>query len=153
ETSTLEFREIHESDPGKIACWMAYARTLLELVPRGLGASHVREFLRPHFEIDAPTAERHFRWFVEILPDMGWLVDVDDTFGIIMEQLGCGLSHLEKIEIDHDAWNAEAALRNLISGESKSWEAFAKLRGVCKSDYWRSKLEADEGSEALYTEL
>jgi hypothetical protein len=147
------FYEVDRGKPDKFRRWKLLAGTLLEAVPRGLGPTHIRDLLHHDLPLKDEEARRIFEWFTDILPDMGWLVDVDDTFEIVREKLGCELGELREIVLDHDVETAEAALRNLISGQTESKVAFAKLRHICKSPYWRQRLAVDKGDEALFKDF
>jgi hypothetical protein len=155
ELARFRFEEIDEQDPGKLEYWKKLARALLDVVPRGLGAAHARELLSRDYgiEVDPGEAERYWNQIVFILPDLGWVVDEDQTFAIVRRKFGCEAAELADELVGETAESSMAALRNLISGRTRSPAAFAKLRAICREPHWQEQLATGEGSYELNKDL
>jgi hypothetical protein len=153
EMSFDRFYDENQDDPAKFGRWKRLTRALLDLVPRGLGPTHVSDHLGRDFGSGAEEVERFVYQFVGILSDMAWPVEVDETFEIVKAKLGCTQENLQRIMLAHDDTTAAAALRNLISGRTESSAAFARMRAFCRNGYWSQKLAAGTGSSDLYNEL
>ena len=147
-----EFDRLEEEDPAGFERWMRVTRTLLDAVPRGMAALHVREILRRDADIDITPAdvERYTRGLVDVvLPDLGWFLE-DETLPILARWLGCKLEDLGGLIVAESPGTTAAALRNLIAGRTKNPGAFAELRAVCTHERNREQLMAGEGSLELY---
>jgi hypothetical protein len=134
------------------ATWTAIAQALLMALSRGLGATHVRALLAldPGITISAADAERYTRIFIDtVLPELGLMTE-DRTFEKVAGKLMCSPEGLGALKLGPDPRTAPAALRNLLSGETKNPRAFTALRDLCSNDDLVPLLEAGEGSPELY---
>jgi hypothetical protein len=147
-----EFDRLEEEDPAGFERWMQVTRTLLDAVPRGMAALHVREILRRDADIDITLAEaeQYTLSLVDVvLPELGWLLD-DETLPILARWLGCKVEALGGLIVAESLETMAAALRNLIAGRTKNSGAFAKMRAVCTDQRNREQLMAGEGSLELF---
>ncbi len=146
------FYEIDAQDPGRFAHWKDLGIVLLDAVHRGLAAPHIREILSRDFgrDISLAHAERCYWHLVdEALVDLVWFVK-DETLEILRAKLDCDPADIAGIMLEGTPENAAAALRNLITGRSRSPQAFARLREICRTPHFRAMMTADEGSPELF---
>jgi len=149
------FDEMDAQEPGRFAHWKDLGAVLLDAVHRGLAAPHVREILARDFgrDISLADAVRYCRLLEEdVLLDLTWFVK-DETLEILRAKLDCDRVDVEGLMLEGTPENAAAALRNLIAGRSKSPQAFARLRGICRNPHFRAMMAADEGSPELFDAL
>jgi hypothetical protein len=147
-----EFDRLEEEDSAGFERWMEVTRVLLDTVPRGMAALHVREILRRNADIDITLAEaeRYTLSLVDVvLPELGWLLK-DETLLILARWLGCKVEDLGGLIVEESPGTTAAALRNLIAGRTKNSGAFAKMRTVCTHERNREQLMAGEGSLELF---
>jgi hypothetical protein len=147
-----EFDRLEDEDPARFERWMEVTRTLLDAVPRGMAALHVREILRRDADIDITLAEaeRYTRCLVdEVLPDLGWFLE-DETLLILARWLGCKVEDLGGLIVKESPGTTATAVRNVIAGRTKNPAAFAELRAVCTHERNREQLMAGEGSLELF---
>jgi hypothetical protein len=150
-----EFDELCEQGASPVGPWLDLARGLLDVIPRGLNVAHLREVLWADYGVDvsAEDAERYSGWLVEILPDLGWMVNVDTTVEVASRNLGCSVAELDGVLPQGPAEAAAAALRNVAGGRRPDPALFERLRAVCGDDHWKERLAAGRGSQDLYRDL
>jgi hypothetical protein len=147
-----EFDRLEEEDPAGLDRWLRVTRTLLDAVPRGMAALHVREILRRDADIDIALAKAEqyaFSMVDVVLPDLGWVLE-DETLPILARWLGCKVEDLGGLIVSESPGTTAAALRNLIAGRTKNPGAFAELRAVCTHERNREQLMSGEGSLEFY---
>jgi hypothetical protein len=150
-----EFDEVSREDPDRLGFWMKLARSLLDVIPRGSNAYHLRKVLSADYgiEVSPAEAERYTRLLESTLRDLSWMVSVDVTFQIIEKKLGCSRGELVDALPPGTDESSLAALRNVIAGEKDDPRAIARLRAVCADDDWKARLDTPKGDPDLYRDL